>query len=280
MTPATAIAIDDPDDPRIAGYRAVRERDLAGRDGVFIAEGDVVVRVLIASGRWRVRSVLVSERRWPAAAEVLAGLDEAAKIYAVNQSVMDAIVGFPIHRGLLALGERRDGDEAGDVLDQAIARAEAAATAGARPIVTVVGAIGIANHDNLGGIFRNAAAFGAAAVLIDDGSCDPLYRKAIRVSVGGALVVPFARGGDARTMIALLEARGFEVIALAPRAAHAIDELSVGPRRAILLGAEGPGLPAEVLARVRGARIDIVDSFDSLNVAVTAGIALHALRRK
>jgi len=114
-------------------------------------------------------------------------------------------------------------------------------------------------------------------VLLDATSCDPLYRKAIRVSVGGALVVPFARCASAEAMLALLAARGFETIALAPRATERIDQLTLGPRRAIVLGAEGPGLPAAVLARTRGARIDIVDGFDSLNVAVTSGIALHAL---
>jgi len=255
------------DDPRIAAYVSVRERDLAGRDGEFLAEGDVVVRVLIASQRYRVRSVLVSERRWASAQPVLAGLDPGAEIFVAPQPVMDAIVGFPIHRGLLAVAERGAARDPGALLDEI----------GSAGVTTVVGVVGIANHDNLGGIFRNAAAFGAGAVLLDATSCDPLYRKAIRVSVGGALVVPFARCASAEAMLALLAARGFETIALAPRATERIDQLTLGPRRAIVLGAEGPGLPAAVLARTRGARIDIVDGFDSLNVAVTSGIALHAL---
>lgn len=260
------IAIDRADDPRIADYLGVRDRDLAGPGAGFVAEGDVVVRVLIARGRYPIRSVLVSERRRDRLPELLAGLGPQVPVYVAAQAVMDAIVGFPIHRGLLAVGERGPDADPGALL------------AALPPAATVVGVVGIANHDNLGGIFRNAAAFGAAAVLLDPTSCDPLYRKAIRVSVGGALVVPFARCRSAGAMLDTLAGHGFEAIALTPRAAERVDELACAPRRALLLGAEGPGLPAEVLDRARGARIDIVADFDSLNVAVAGGIALHALR--
>ena len=258
------VAIDRVDDPRIAAYRAVRERDLAGHEGGFVAEGDVVVRVLIARGRYAIRSVLVSERRDRG---VLDGLADDVPVYVAAQAVMDAIVGFPIHRGLLAIGARGAAPEAGAVL------------ATLAPMATVIGAIGIANHDNLGGIFRNAAAFGAGAVLLDATCCDPLYRKAIRVSVGGALVVPFARCGSAAAMLDALAVHGFEAIALTPRGAERIDALDAAPRRALLLGAEGPGLADDVLARARGVRIDIAPDFDSLNVAVACGIALHNLTR-
>lgn len=260
------ISIERADDPRIAAYVAVRERDVSGHHGGFIAEGDVVVRVLIERGRYPIRSILVSARRRDRLDEVLAGLDPAVPIYVAAQPVMDAVVGFSMHRGLLALGERGPALDAGALI------------AGLPPAATVVGLVGLANHDNVGGIFRNAAAFGAAAVLLDDGSCDPLYRKAIRVSAGHALAVPFARCRDAGAMLALLAAHGFEAVALGPRAADRIDQLALGPRRALLLGAEGPGLPAEILAGVRSARIDLAPGVDSLNVAVTCGIALYALR--
>ena len=263
------IAIDRIDDPRIAAYVAVRERDVTGHHGGFIAEGDVVVRVLIERGRYPIRSILVSARRRDRLADVLAGLDPAVPVYVAAQPVMDAIVGFSMHRGLLAQGDRGPALDAGAL----VASLPAAAT--------VVCAVGLANHDNMGGIFRNAAAFGAAAVLLDDGSCDPLYRKAIRVSAGHALAVPFARCADAGVMLDLLAAHGFEAIALGPRAAERIDrldQLALGPRRALLLGAEGPGLPAAILTRARSARIDLAPGVDSLNVAVTCGIALHALR--
>lgn len=291
---ARAIAVEEAGDPRIADYVDLRERDLAGRGGAFVAEGEVVVRVLIERSRLAVRSVLVSEKRLAAAAALLARLDGAAKIYVVNQSLMDGVVGFPIHRGLLAIGERGPARDPGALLDAVLgdgaragAETRAGAAAGARAgeetrsgearVRTVIGLVGVTNHDNVGGIFRNAAAFGADAVLLDGATCDPLYRKAIRVSVGGALVVPFARCASGEEMIELLAAREVEAIALSPRGAERIEVMGAGRRRALLLGAEGAGLPEAILARTRTARIAMAPGFDSLNVAVACGIALHAL---
>ena len=171
------IAIDDPSDPRIAPYRAVRERDVAGRGGGFIAEGEVVLRVLGLSRLHRARSLLIAANRIERLADELEPFMGRAPIYAASQAVMDAIVGFHIHRGILALGERGPRPTAAELL------------AGLPPHATILALFGVANHDNIGGIFRNAAAFGVSAVLLDGACCDPLYRKAIRVSVGGALVV-------------------------------------------------------------------------------------------
>jgi tRNA G18 (ribose-2'-O)-methylase SpoU len=140
-----------------------------------------------------------------------------------------------------------------------------------------VGLVGIANHDNMGGIFRNAAAFGADAVLLDDTCCDPLYRKAIRVSVGAALTTPWARAGDGAALAGRLAAAGCQVVALSPKGEVELSDLRPGPRVAALFGAEGPGLPAEVLARARTVRIVMAGGFDSLNVATTSGIVLHGL---
>lgn len=262
------IAIERADDPRIAAYRDVRDRDLRGREDAFVAEGDVVVRVLIGRGRFAIRSVLASAGRAARLPELLAGLPDGVPVYVASQAVMDAIAGFPIHRGLLAIGARGAAIEAAALLDGLGAEA------------TVVAAVGLANHDNVGGVFRNAAAFGADAVLLDGETCDPLYRKAIRVSVGGALVVPFARCAEAGEMIELLAARGFDVIALATGGDERIDAMDVGPRRALVLGAEGPGLPPAIVARARAARIEMAPGFDSLNVAVACGIALHAVRNR
>ena len=129
----------------------------------------------------------------------------------------------------------------------------------------------------MGGIFRNAAAFGADAVLLDETCCDPLYRKAIRVSVGASLIVPFARvRGPSRLLDVLVEA-GFEPIALSPRGAEPISALRRPDRAALLLGTEGPGLPGEILDRTRTVRIPMAADFDSLNVATASGIALHHL---
>jgi tRNA G18 (ribose-2'-O)-methylase SpoU len=256
------IPIDDPDDPRLADYRQVRERDLVGREGGFIAEGVVVLEKLVRAGRHPLRSVLVAEKRVQALAPLLAGLPANVAVYAAGQAVMDAVVGFHIHRGVLAAGVRAEPD-----LDGLLA--------GLPPRALVVGLAGIANHDNMGGLFRNAAAFGADAVLLDDDCCDPLYRKAIRVSVGAALTTPFARGGAAAGLAARLAAEGFEVLALSPQGGTELADVRPGPRTAVLFGAEGPGLPASAMARARGVRIAMAGGFDSLNVATTSGIVLH-----
>jgi tRNA G18 (ribose-2'-O)-methylase SpoU len=261
---ASVIRIDDPADPRLADYRAVRERDLVGRRGGFIAEGQVVLEKVIASGRHPLRSLLVAEKRLAGLAPLLEQLAPDTPVYAASQAVMDTVVGFPIHRGLLASGERAEPD-IGALLESLPAQA------------LVVGLIGIANHDNMGGILRNAAAFGADAVVLDDGCCDPLYRKAIRVSVGAALTLPFARGGPAVELVARLAAAGFSVVALSPAGDIDLDAFVPTGRTAVLFGAEGPGLPRAVMDWACTLRIPMAGGFDSLNVATTSGIVLHRL---
>lgn len=243
----------------------MRERDLAGRDGLYVAEGRVVLEKAIAADPGAIVSVLVAAHRSESLAGVLAGLPAATPVYAAAQAAMDQVVGFPIHRGILALVRR----------PSLSAEALIAGLPAGRALV--VGLVGIANHDNMGGVFRNAAAFGAAGLLLDDSCCDPLYRKAIRVSVGAALTVPFARAGGAHAMLDRLEAAGFETCALSPTGATTLAALELGPRAAVLFGAEGPGLPPDVLARVRTVRIPMAGGFDSLNVATTSGIVLHHL---
>jgi tRNA G18 (ribose-2'-O)-methylase SpoU len=260
------VPIDDPADPRLADYRDVRERDLVGRAGRFIAEGQVVLEKLIAAGRHPLRSVLVADKRVAGLAGLMSALPQDVPVYAAGQAVMDALVGFPIHRGVLAAGERAPLD-VGSLL------------AGLGPEALVVALSGIANHDNMGGLFRNAAAFGADALLLDDDCCDPLYRKAIRVSVGAALTMPFARAGSVGQMAERLAAAGFSVVALSPGGETAIDDLPRADRTAALFGAEGPGLPAAILARLRSVRIPMAAGFDSLNVATASGIVLHRLSR-
>jgi tRNA G18 (ribose-2'-O)-methylase SpoU len=141
----------------------------------------------------------------------------------------------------------------------------------------VLGLFGIANHDNMGGLLRNAAAFGVDAVILDSDCCDPLYRKAIRVSVGAALVVPFARLSPGEDALALLERFGLEAIALSPSADLPLSRLIRPPKAALLLGAEGPGLAPGLLQRVRGVAIPMAAGMDSLNVATASGIAMHHL---
>jgi tRNA G18 (ribose-2'-O)-methylase SpoU len=139
-------------------------------------------------------------------------------------------------------------------------------------------AFGIANHDNMGGIFRNAAAFGASCVLLHGDCCDPLYRKAIRVSVGAALTVPFARFDGAADPMELLAGHGYRALALSPAGTTALRDLPARDgRTAVLVGAEGPGLPPSVLTRAESVRIEMAGSLDSLNVATASGIVLHHL---
>jgi tRNA G18 (ribose-2'-O)-methylase SpoU len=259
---APAIRIDDPDDPRLAGYRQVRERDLVGRQGSFIAEGVVVLEKLVRAGRHPIASVLVAEKRLEALRTLLVELDDRVPVFAASQAVMDAVVGFPIHRGVLAAGTRAELDFE-------------ALLAGLPDEALVVGLVGIANHDNMGGLFRNAAAFGADAVVLDAGCCDPLYRKAIRVSVGAALTVPFARAGEASEMAARLRAAGLSLMALSPGGELDLADLEPSRRTAVLFGAEGPGLPAAVMGQAQTVRVEMAVGFDSLNVATSSGIVLH-----
>ena len=262
------IRIDHPDDPRIAGFRDIRERDLAGRQGLFVAEGEVVLNVLM-SDRSLCRPVafLLDSKRVEGLAGVLARAADHTPVYVASQTVLDSIAGFHLHRGILALGEKPAVESLETCLQVT------------GPDAVVVAACGIGNHDNMGGIFRNAAAFGAGAVLLDAHCCDPFYRKAIRVSVGAVLRTPMATGLDAMAMVVGLKAAGFEVLALTPGASEPLDRVPRGGRVAIVLGPEGPGLSSAVIERCRSVGIPMSGGFDSLNVAVASGIALHHFTR-
>jgi tRNA G18 (ribose-2'-O)-methylase SpoU len=254
-------------------YVRLRDRDLAGRtDGLFVAEGEVVVRVLASArqARFRVRSLLVEQRRVETLRDVLGGLGDDVPAYVVAQDVMNDVVGFAIHRGILALGER-----GAPIAPDSLLAGSGAALA--------IGLVGLTNHDNVGSVFRNAAAFGARGVLLDTATCDPLYRKSIRVSVGGALVVPFARCESADAMLDIIEAAGWEALSLSARGEELLDAVVREPAargRVLLMGTEGEGLPAHVLARTRRVRIDMTPALDSLNVAVASGIALYEATRR
>jgi len=246
-------------------FRHVRERDVAGRTGGFIAEGEVVLRVLARSRLYRTSAVLLAEKRVAKVQPILAAMDASVPIYIAPQAVMDSIAGFEIHRGILAFGERG-----------AMLAAEELLAGLATPTLSLA-LFGISNHDNMGGLFRNAAAFGVDAVLLDGACCDPLYRKAIRVSVGGVLTVPFARLAAADDPIDLLKRHGFEPLALSPAGGGRLADLAPPGRAAVLLGAEGEGLSPAILARARTIAIPMAGGFDSLNVATTSGIVLHHL---
>lgn len=257
------IRIEDPADPRVASFLDIRERDLVGRRDRFVAEGKVVLGALLASTRFRTESVLVLENRLAGLKETLREAAPELPVYVVTSAVMDRIAGFHMHRGILAIGCKDEIPDTAALLDTLPESA------------LVVVPIGIANHDNMGAIFRNAAAFAADAVFLDGTCCDPLYRKAIRVSVGAALRVPFSVFDDATDFVARLDARGFSQFALSPAGTLNIRDAGRHGRTALYLGTEGEGLPVELMSRMQTLRIDMSAGFDSLNVAAASAIALH-----
>ena len=243
----------------------MRERDLVGRDGFFIAEGEVVLTKLLGSRLCRTVSILIADDRVERLAPLLARAPHDTPVYIAGQPVIDAIAGFHLHRGILALGEAVSRPTVDDLL------------AGMPERALIVGLQGIGNHDNMGGLFRNATAFGANGVILFSDCCDPFYRKAIRVSVGASLLTPFAKAQAGEDVVGRLTSAGFEVFALSPSGSITLDELARPARVAVLFGSEGPGLPASVLDRVTSVRIPMAGDFDSLNVATSSGIILQRL---
>ena len=256
--------IADASHPALAPYREVGDPSALERRGLFVAEGRLVVERLIAErSRFSIESIVVI----PAAAAALADvLDRAGDIpvHVCEPSLLERITGFDFHRGCLALARRP-------------AATPLTSFARARRLLALER---VGNPDNVGGLFRVALALGGDGVLLDPASGDPLYRKAIRTSMGAALRVPFARVES--WPAGLDEVRGdAHVVALTPdRAAMSIDEYAVEPGRRLilLLGSEGPGLSDAAMryADVR-LRIPVAPAADSLNVVVAAAVALHML---
>jgi len=258
------VRIEDPDDPRVADYRAAGR---GGADGLFLCEGRLVVRRLLGGSRYRVRSVL-------ATAPVLEDLNDALgpappPVFVATTAVIRSVFGFNFHRGCLALGERPEPPASPESVIE---------PPGPR---MVVGLDEVTDPDNVGAIFRNAAAFGVAGVVLSPGCADPLYRKTIRVSMGGTLSTPFARTEWVATLAALRRA-GYTVVALSPdpdaEAIATAAERLVSRRLAVIVGAEGSGLgeQSRAAADLR-VRIPMAPGVDSLNVATACGIALHRL---
>ncbi len=253
------ITIKDPADPRIAAYSSIREKDLTGRGDRFIVEGKVTLDILVRRSRFEIESVFIAEHRLAAIAESLAALGDRAPVYTAPGEVFDAIAGFPVHRGILACARKGAPASLGSM-----ARSD-----------RLVVAMGLSNHDNVGALFRNAAAFGADGVILDGESCDPLYRKSIRVSAGGALWLPFVHGPAAGEIMGALAASGHALWALTPRpAAGNLWDRQPPARLALVVGAEGPGLPDDIIDAATPVRIPMAGDFDSVNVATAAAIAL------
>jgi tRNA G18 (ribose-2'-O)-methylase SpoU len=265
--------LQDLDDPRLDDYRNLKDSTLAGLRGRFIVEGRGTLRVLLSSSRFRPESILLNERSFSALKAELAEFDPQCPIYVGDQPLLDAIVGFPIHRGCLASCARESAEDP-LVLAARIKERE--------PDARVIVLEGLTNLDNVGLTFRNAMALGAHAVLLCPRTCDPLYRKAIRTSMGGSLCVPFARAEKLDELLKGLRALGYTVLALDPDEAgvdiRSLDASRLGAA-ALLFGTEGSGLSERALAESnQSVRIAMEEGVDSLNVAVSAGIALSLLR--
>ncbi len=259
------IRIETIDDPRVADYRAIPDPELLRDRGLFVAEGRLVVRRLLETRRLRVRSLLVSEA---ARRSLHDAISDDVPVYVCPLPMLTTIAGFNFHRGCLAIGERPAATSPGTILERS------------RLLLVLERVV---NADNIGGVFRNAAAFDADGVLLSPGCCDPFYRKAIRTSSGAALHVPYASIEPWPKALGAVRQAGFTLAALTPREdAVGIGEFAGSARSrervAVMLGTEGQGLTpeAERFADVR-VRIPISDAMDSLNVATAAAIALQRI---
>ncbi len=262
--------IDDPADPRLDDFRDLnsvdRRPDLPSGKGLVIAEGVLVVQRMLAS-RFSPRSLLGTDRRL---AELGADLDGvSAPYYRVDADVMAEVVGFHLNRGVLASASRAPALSVADVV------------AGARTVVVLEG---VNDHENLGSIFRNAAGLAVDAVVFGSGCADPLYRRAVRVSMGHALLVPFAKALSWPEELEVLRDNGFRLLAMTPGpGARTLPEAMTAVEAepvAILVGAEGPGLTERAMrAADLRVRIPMSRGTDSLNVATAAALAFYERAR-
>lgn len=260
------IDITDPADGRVDDFRDLnsvdRRPDLPTGKGLVIAEGVLVVQRMLAS-RFVPHAFLGTERRLTELGPDLAGA--GAPFFRASAEVMAEVVGFHLNRGVLAAARRPPEPTPAEILD------------GARTIAVLEG---VNDHENLGSLFRNAAGLGVDAVLFGAGCADPLYRRAVRVSMGHALRLPYAHATGWPQDLQMLRDNGFRLLAMTPDPQALVlgDVLGdlAGHRVAILVGAEGPGLTAAALraADVR-VRIPMSGGTDSLNVATAAGLAFY-----
>lgn len=260
------IDVTDPGDPRVDDFRDLnsvdRRPDLPTGKGLVIAEGVLVAQRMLAS-RFAPHAFLGTERRLGELAADLTGV--GVPFYRASAEVMAQVVGFHLNRGVLGAARRAPELSVPQVLD------------GARTVAVLEG---VNDHENLGSIFRNAAGLGVDAVVFGTGCADPLYRRAVRVSMGHALLVPFARAGHWPADLTDLRQHGFRLLAMTPNPrAGTLAEVMGGladHKVAVLLGAEGPGL-TETAMRACDVRVRVPMSrgTDSLNVATAAALAFY-----
>ncbi len=261
------VPVETLDDSRVAAYATLRDAELVKARGVFVAEGRLVVERLIATGSYDVQSLLLSDTACTAMQTSLRRLPAGVPVFTCPLERFAAITGLHIHRGCLALATRPRPVSLATIADRA---------------KTLVVLENVSNPDNVGGIFRNVAAFGADAVVLGPGCCDPFYRKAIRTSMAATLRVPFADMVEWPAGLEWLRRQGFRIVALTPGAPsitlEAFAEAGRPERLALMFGAEGDGLsPVAREAAHASVRIPIAQGIDSLNVAVASGIVLSRL---
>jgi tRNA G18 (ribose-2'-O)-methylase SpoU len=272
---AGPIEVRDPADPRLADYVSLTDSALRlsmeSRDGVFVAEGEKVIRRALAAG-FAARSLLVTASRLARLGSL--AQDCAGPVYVVADDVARALTGYQVHRGALASMARRELPAAAGLL------------AGARRVVVLEDLV---DHGNVGAIFRCAAAFGTDAVILSPRCADPLYRRAVKVSMGAVFAIPYARMPDWYGGLAQLRAAGFRLLALTPDQSATPIGAALGPgsrpgeRVALLLGTEGDGLSshwrrvADQSVCIPMAPHAMAAGVDSLNVVAAAAIACHAL---
>ena len=267
-------AIESLDDPRVAAYRNVRDADLRARDGLFLAEGRLNVKRQLIGSRYRTRSVLGTEAGLRAIQPALARLGDDTPVYVAAKPLLSAVVGYAMHRGCLAVGERGPEPELAPLLDELVG----SDLERARTLLVLED---VSNPENVGAVFRNALALGADAVVLTRRCVDPLYRRAIRVSMGASLRIPYARALDAAGALDALAHAEFTNFALCPGAgATPLSRSIAAPHRlALWLGCEGSGLSDEALGAIeRRVAIPMAPGADSLNVATACAIALHHFR--
>ena len=266
---ARLVEVTDPEEPCLADYRDLRDvelrKSLEAEHGLFIAEGEKVVRRAVEAG-YEPRSFLMAERWLEGLSDVLATAD--APCYVVTEGLAEQVTGFHVHRGALASLHRRPLPSVDDVLD------------GARPGVVLVDN---GDHTNVGAILRSGAALGVDAVLLSPRCADPLYRRSVKVAMGAVFSLPWTRVADWYDALPDLSRRGFTTVAmtLAPDAVPLEDAVRGLDRVALVLGGEGHGLsPRWEQAADRRAIIPMAPGIDSLNVAAATAVACYALQRR
>jgi tRNA G18 (ribose-2'-O)-methylase SpoU len=263
------VEISDPDDPRLADYRDLRDvelrKSLEAEHGLFLAEGEKVVRRAVEAGH-EARSFLMAPRWLDGLDDVLAR--SAAPCYVLSEALIEQVTGFHVHRGALASLRRRPLPSVDDVLD------------GARSVLVLEDLV---DHTNVGAVFRSGAALGFDAVLLSPRCADPLYRRSIKVAMGAVFQMPWTRLPDWYDALPALSARGFTTVALtmAPDAVPIEEAVAGVDRLALVLGSEGHGLSSRwETSADRRAVIPMAAGIDSLNVAAASAVACYAAARR